>query len=52
MEPILVVAIVEKDFFRPLWKWMGGFSLVPSEHLYLTSQVHTRELDKESWVEI
>ena len=51
MEPIVVIAISEKDFFRPQWKWMGGF-LVPSGHLYLTSQVHSRELDKESWVEI
>lgn len=51
MESILVVAVAKQDLFRPLWKWMGGLFLVPSEHLDLTSQVHTKELDKESWVE-
>lgn len=29
----------------------GRFVLGASEHLDLTSQVHTKELDKESWVE-
>lgn len=52
MEPILVVAVAKEDLHRPPQKWMGGLFLVPSEHFYLTSQVHTRELDKESWVEI
>lgn len=43
VEPILVVGVAKEDLFRPL-EGLEGLFLVPSEHLYLTSQVHTREL--------